>query len=228
MSAPESEVTALTGTQAARYEQLSMLGGAVPVEEVIVGALDPEPEEVVARDPKQMEWSFTGRGAAALLRSSYSGERYRTAVAVYHALADLANDAVVQRRGTYAEFHAPRKDVAAAAEVHVKSVDRYTKEFEALGLLQVVRPRGGRAHRPNLWRLLQVEGDARRTRGDTRDAANCVGSDTGVASKSVRGDTGVAPVVPGKKEQQEGNKVVPFRRRGEAADPYAIERVVRR
>jgi len=243
---------ATTASEAAGYEQMSMLGDPVPVEEVLVEeALEHEPERAV-RDAKQMAFSYTGRGASALLRSSFHGERYRTAVAVYCALVDLASDAAARKRGTTAEFRVSRKGVAASAAVNVRTLDRYVKEFEALGLLKVERPRGGRHHHPNLWRLLQVDGDARANglrgdtgaapnglrgdtgaapnglRGDTGAAPNGLRGDTGAAPNGLRGDTGAAPVVQEKKELQEGNKVLPFRRPGQAADPYAIEQVVRR
>jgi hypothetical protein len=189
--------------------------------------LEPDPAAVMAelpvdelpsgelRDPAQMAFSVVGRGAAIRLRSSFEGRRLWAAETIYGALTELASDAAAGGRGSTAEFRATRKDVAVRAGVKsVRTVDFYCDEFERIGLLEVVSPRGGRAHRGNLWRLLQVSGDAR---GAAPRAPSESGGAPDRASNHARGAAPRAPDLK-KKEQQEGN-VIPLRDRRSRTAP---------
>lgn len=170
-------------------------------------ALPPElPGEL--RDAHQMAWSFVGRGAAGLLRSTFDRKRLTTALAIYGALADLSNEARAQ------EFPAKRERVASHAGVSERTIDAYIRTFEKIGLLAVVRARGGGAHRPNVWRLLQVEGDAR---GAANRTPEHVRGETNDAPDVARGAANRTPLTK-KKEQQEGN-VIPLRDRQSRAAP---------
>ena len=154
------------------------------------------------RDPRQMAFSVIGRGAANLLRSTFDGKRLTTAQAVYGALTQLASE---QRSPSKAR--APRKLVAAYAGTSIPTVDLYAREFERVGLLKIVRPRGGRDHRPNEWRLLQVTGDVR---GQANRTPNDFGGEVSHAPNDARGQANRTPDVK-KKYVQEG-KVLPFTR----------------
>jgi hypothetical protein len=172
------------------------------------------------RDPRQMAFSVVGRGAAALLRSTLNGKRLTTALAIYGALADLSNDARAQ------EFPRPRKHVAAYAGVSLPTLDLYVREFERVGLLEVLRPRGGRDHTSNVWRLLQVDGDAR---GQANRTPNDFGGQANAAPNGDRGQANRTPLTE-KKKHQEGN-VIPLRDRSGVApgrDFSRFDRVVQR
>lgn len=158
----------------------------------------------------QMAFSAVGRGAAILLRSTFEGKRLTTALAVYCALTQLASD---QRSPSKAR--ASRGDVAAYAGVTDRTVDAYAREFERIGLLKVVSPRGGRHHPTNVWRLLQVAGDVR-----------------GEANSTPSGFRGEANSTPGlkKKNNQEANVIhLPDRsRRGDSDDSARFDVGMRR
>ena len=154
------------------------------------------------RDPRQMAFSVIGRGAAILLRSTFDGKRLTTALAVYGALTQLSSEA-----RSPGEFRASRERVAEYAGVSDRTVDLYCREFERIRLLNVVRPRGGRHHPVNLWRLLQVAGDFR---GEANRTPNDSGGEANRTPNGARGEANRTPDVK-KKYIQEG-KVLPFPR----------------
>jgi hypothetical protein len=184
------------------FEQASLfeLEPLSPAIAAMAAVATPELPAPDVRDPAQMGFSVVGNGAATLLRSTFDRKRLATAIAVYGALAsDMRSPG---------EFRARRKDVAAYAGVSDRTVDSYAREFERIGLLEVVRPRGGRRHPSNLWRLLQVAGDLR---GEANRTPSDSGGEANRTSNGLRGEANRTPGLK-KKDLQEGN-VIPFRER---------------
>lgn len=111
-----------------------------------------------------------------VLRAQFTGPERRTAVAVYHALSEIANE----ERGRDAGFSATRTRVADYAGVSKRTLDRFIDRLEGIGLLEVTRRSVGGAHVPNHYALLSPAagvatpvpqgGDTESTRGgDTSD-----------------------------------------------------------
>lgn len=188
----------------------------------------PDPEPTVQpkrelRDPRRIAFFVVGRGAAALLRSAFDGRRLTAARGIYDALAELSNEA------RSSEFRRARADVAQYAGVSDRTLDFYTREFERLGLLEVVRPCGG--HAPNLWRLLQVDGDARGEANDTPGESRGEANDIPRPARGEANDTPGAAPIGLKKNVKEGN-VIPLKRResvpAETSDFSRFDKALRR
>ena len=149
----------------------------------------PRPDREL-RDARRIAFSYVGRGAAELLRSTFDGERLRTARAIYDALAELASDA------RSSEFRASRRRVGERAGVSKRTIDAYARELERVGLLHVVRS----DHTANVWRLLEVDGDA-------RGAARCAPTDArGAAGAPLRAPEGRSPLRPQRQRRRTSKK----------------------
>ena len=203
------------------------------LEPVAIVAEGEPPAEIPApelRDPRQMAFSVVGNGAAARLRSSFTGQRLTTALAVYGAITQLASEA-----RSPGEVRASRTRVSAYAGVTVPTVDRYVKDFERVRLVEVVRPRGGRDHLGNLWRLLSVDGDARGQIGDeARGQIGDIPSSRGQTNRTpndVRGQTKWHPVCNGEEERQRRERHparARSRRGGSSSDFSHYDKVMQR
>ncbi len=173
-------------------------------------ALESSAPEARRREARRIAFSFVGRGAADLLRSAFDDKQFRVARSVYDALTELASEA-----RSNSEFSAQRVDVARRARVCVKTVDNYVKRFEDLGLVAVDRRRGGRrgGNLPNLYRLLEVDGDAR--------FALAAQGESPCAPTVAQGEPGFAPTELKKTGNEENNVVRLEERppRGKAQSP---------
>lgn len=128
-----------------------------------------------------------------------------TASAVYDALTEIANEL----RGRDAGFSAPRRRVADYAGVTTRTLDKYAREFEVIGVLRVDRRRVGGLNLPNVWHL--VEPDGGETSGGSASDFSTPGetSDTTLAkpatppSGNQRHQGGETSDTPFQEEQQE-------------------------
>ena len=147
--------------------------------------------------------------AMRCLRAEFGGEERKTAIAIYQALTEIANEQ--HRDGGRSGFKAARTRVAEYAGVSTRTLDRYIPRFEEAGLVEVERRQDGDVHLPNIWRLVEPEaaggGDTMSPGGgDTMSppATPCPeGSRHGVA----RGEDTMSPVI--RREGEEEKKGSP-------------------
>jgi hypothetical protein len=105
--------------------------------------------------------------------------------ALYHALAAIGNE----KRSD--AFRAYRDQIADRARVSVRTLDLYTRQFEAIGLVKVDRIRSGRRHAPNTWRLLYGR---RFVRGAASDTSSGLEAQPVTPPSSPRGAASDTPV----------------------------------
>lgn len=141
------------------------------------------------RDLRDVPFFMVGTDASQAIRAAFKGKRRTSAVAVYQALVERANEARSQR------FRSTRKAVGEYAGTTPRTVDEYVAEFERMGLLRVTRERTEDGlNLPNLWELLSVEP----SRSAGGSAAN---NTTPSAAKRTRG--GAAKRTQRQEERQE-------------------------
>lgn len=98
-------------------------------------------------DERRLPFFMVTKAATKAIRESFESRRGQTALAVYVAIVELANDARSE------SFEKPRKAIALRAMVNVRVLDSYVAELEGLGLLRVERQRAGDMNLPNRWTL---------------------------------------------------------------------------
>lgn len=103
------------------------------------------------RDQRRVAWCWQSVGALGAIRSILEGKERTTALAIYLAMTEIANE----QRAVDEPFRATRAAIAERAGVTKRTLDRYADIFEKLGLLEVVRRRLGDRNLPNEWALLE-------------------------------------------------------------------------
>jgi hypothetical protein len=98
---------------------------------------------VTVQDKRRLPFVMVTKAAIEAIRDTFDSRRGQTALAVYVALVECANDARSD------SFETPRRILAERGMVHVKVLDRYVSELEGLDLVQVERPDG----KTNRWTL---------------------------------------------------------------------------
>jgi hypothetical protein len=113
----------------------------------------PDQPDGAVRDERRAPFCYQTHAALDALRSTFTGNRLATALAIYVCLTEAANRA----GGSSARdgFTATRKDVADAAGVSPDTLDRYVAEMETAGLLRRDRRRVEGVNLPNVWVLLE-------------------------------------------------------------------------
>lgn len=103
------------------------------------------------QDRRRPAFCFQTHEALDLIREHFEGARLTTALAVYLGLTEAAN----RSGGAEARdgFRATRKEIAARVGLSVDTLDRYAREFEEIGLIEVERKTAGTVNLPNVWVL---------------------------------------------------------------------------
>lgn len=96
-------------------------------------------------------FAWIARGASDTLLENFQGEERRTALAIYTALALLSSQ---QHRGDHVGIEAARPTIAKRAGVQPKTLDRYLRRMEGVGLVIVERRRAGLRNLENRYTLL--------------------------------------------------------------------------
>lgn len=105
------------------------------------------------RDQRLAPFCYQTLAATAAIRERFDGKERTTALALYQAMTELANEARAR------EFEVSRAELAEAAGVSVPTVDRYGKAFVEIGLLVIEKRSDGRGgNLPNVWFLVEGEG----------------------------------------------------------------------
>lgn len=110
------------------------------------------------KDNRRAPFCYQEVAAMAQLRARFVGAERRTAVAVYQALTEIANEERARARDS--GFPATRTRIASYAGVTKRTLDRYIADFEGVGLVAVERRVGAVGNLPNLYVLLSVEGES--------------------------------------------------------------------
>ncbi len=103
-------------------------------------------------DRRRPPFCFQTHDALDLIREHFTGGARSTALAIYLTMTEIAN----RKGGAEARsgFRATRKQIASHAGVGVTTFDRYVRDFEALGLIEITRERVGEVNLPNRWALI--------------------------------------------------------------------------
>ena len=104
-------------------------------------------------DGRRAPFCYQTIGALVLLRATFEGERRATALAIYCAMTEVANE--LRHNGGREGFEAPRKRIAEYAGVGVRTLDKYAAEFAKAGLLKIKRRSVNGLNLPNLWVLCE-------------------------------------------------------------------------
>lgn len=140
------------------------------------------------RDLRSAPFCWQSCLALAAIRRRWRGQERTTALAVYQALTEIANEARSDR------FELTREAVAARAGASPRSLDKYASGLEDLGLLRRTRRRGDRANLPNEWELLDGLGEQGAMAAHSATAA---GGDSAM----------IAPYTQESKDETEGRDV---------------------
>lgn len=121
------------------------------------------------RDLRSGGFCWVGCRELAAIKRTFTGKERTTALGIYLALTELANEARAQ------SFQASRTAIAGEAGVSPRTLDRYAEVFVELGLLAVERHVDERGQGPNIWSLLDVPevSAANSTPPSSEAASNC-------------------------------------------------------
>lgn len=101
------------------------------------------------RDIRKAPFCWQSVLATRMLRRRFEGKERTTALAIYQALTEVANEKREQ------SFRASRAQIADYAGVSKPTLDRYAGLFTEMGLLTVARQKKGAENLPNLWTLVE-------------------------------------------------------------------------
>lgn len=135
--------------------------------------------------------------ALDVLFKSFDGKERATALALYQAMTYAANER--RAEGGRDGFQMTRLELASIAGSSDRTLDRYAREFEKLGILKVERTEGGKIGGPNTWILLTPMGEAKRTPG--RSQPQGVGEAKRTPSSNEEIEEGVNPPTPLQQEE---------------------------
>lgn len=100
------------------------------------------------KDGRLAPFCYQSLDATAVIRERFTGQERAIALAIYSSLTWAANE---ERKRD--DFELPRAELADLAGVSQRTLDRYVKELEEVGLVR--RSGGKKTGRPNAWTLLE-------------------------------------------------------------------------
>lgn len=148
------------------------------------------------RDRRRPPFAFQELVATAAIRGRWEGTKRGTALAIYQSMTEMANDARARVGGHDEPFEATRREIGVLAGCSPDTVDRYTGEFEGLGIVEIERRREHGVWLPNLYTLMTPD-EANERSGGGRTGAATMGTHAPTPSRTDAargGRTGAASV----------------------------------
>jgi hypothetical protein len=146
------------------------------------------------KDGRLPPFVWQSRAALRTIRHCFDKQERTYAIAIYHAMTEIAND---QRHMD--SFTASRAEIALLAGVSDRTIDRYVETFERVGLLQVERQTSDGVPQPSTYTLLDG--------GEGASPPPPEGASPGVAKEVRQGGEGASPSMETvQEEQQEGEE----------------------
>jgi hypothetical protein len=151
---------------------------------------------VTVRDKRRLPFVMVTKAAIETIRGRFDKRRGPTALSIYVALVECANDARSE------SFATPREEIARRGMVEIKAFERYAPELERLGLVRIES--GKQAGQPNTWTLTDPPEEGACAEHVPGGIAGHVPPTDGAHVGGT--DPGHAPLVEGEKKEKKTKK----------------------